>query len=135
MRSRRAYEDHVDPEYQRWGRQYPRFPGVAECARLIEAGKARGAWADIIVHQLAENAGTYLADLIEAFRSDSRGSVRHFVMIALDVARIPKSVPFLADVLLEGDVRFRPYAVAALRGIDTRESRTVLWNQAQSPNG
>ena len=61
------YRDHVDPEYQRWGRRYPRFPGVAECANLIRAGKARGAWADIIAFELGENASTCLAELTETF--------------------------------------------------------------------
>ena len=127
MGERNRYRDYIDPEHQRWGRRYPRFPGVSECARLIRDGKARGSWADIIAHELAENAGECLAELVETFRTDPSESVRLYVMMALDIARLPESVPFLAGVLQEGNPLFTPYALRALNGIDTRESRTALW--------
>jgi hypothetical protein len=127
MGKRNRYRDQIDPEYQRWGRRYPRFPGVAECARLIRASKARGAWADIIAFELAENAETCLAELIETFRSDPAGEVSLYIMMALDIARVPASVPFLAEVLREGVPRCVPYAERALQGINTSDARTVLW--------
>ncbi len=131
MGKRNRYRDHVDPEYKRWGRRYARFPGVAECVRLIRAGKARGAWADIIASELAEHAATHLAELIETFRIEPRGDVRLYVLMALDSARLPASVPFLAEVMREADPRFVPFAERALRGIDTAEARKALWNAAQ----
>ncbi len=131
MGKRNRYHDHIDPEHQRWGRTYPRFPGVAECARLIRDGKARGSLADIIAYELAENASECLADLVETFRTDPNAGVRLNVMMALDIARLPESVAFLAEVLKQGDPLFRPYALRALEGINTRESRTVLWNATQ----
>ncbi len=127
MGKRSRYRDDVDPEYQRWGRKYPRFPGVAECARLIRSGKARGSWADIIAHELAENAAICLPDLIDTFRNDPSESVRLYVMMALDIAQVPESVPFLAEVLQEGNPRFTPYAKRALMEIATPESHSVLW--------
>jgi len=135
MGKRKRYRDHTDPEYQRWGREYPRFPGVAECARLIRTGKARGAWADIIAHELAENAALCLPELIETFRTDSSEDVRLYVMMALDIARVPESVSFLAEVLQGGSQRFMPYAKSALMGIDTPESRSVLWKAAYPEKG
>jgi hypothetical protein len=131
MGKRNRYRDHIDPEHQRWGRTYPRFPGVAECAHLIRDGKARGSWADIIAYELAENAGTCLAELIETFRNDPSGDVRLYVMMALDIARVPASVPFLSEVLREGDPHYVPYAEQALRGINTPEARTALWNTSR----
>jgi hypothetical protein len=131
MGKRNRYRDHVDPEHQRWGRRYRSFPGVAECARLIRSGKARGAWADIIAFELAENAASCLAELIETFRNESGGDVRHYVMMALEIARLPPSVPFLAEVLREADPRFVPYAERALRAINTPEARTALWTAGQ----
>ena len=104
---------------------------MAECANLIRARKARGAWADIIAYELAENAGTCLAELIETFRNDPSGDVRLYVMMALDIARVPASVPFLSEVLREADPRYVPYAERALRGINTPEARTALWNAAR----
>jgi hypothetical protein len=127
MAKRIRYRDHIDPEYRRWGRTYPRFPGVAECARLIRTRKARGAWADIIVSELAEHASLCLTELIETFANDPSDDVRLYVMMALDTARLPESVPFLAKVLHDGNPRFTPFAERALLGIDTAEARTVLW--------
>jgi hypothetical protein len=100
------YREHIDPECRRWGKKYPRFPGVAECARLIRSRKAKGAWADIIAHELAANAANCLPELIAAYREGSGDDVALYVMMALDIARPPEAVPFLAEVLLEGDNRF-----------------------------
>jgi hypothetical protein len=122
------YREHIDPEYQRWGRKYPRFPGVAECVRLIRAGKARGAWADIIAEELADHAPDSFNELVETFRSDPSDSVRLYVMMALEMAALPEAVPFLVEVLREGGAEFAPYAERALRAIDTPESRTALWH-------
>jgi hypothetical protein len=127
----RQYRDHIDPEYQRWGQKYHRFPGVAECARLIRARKAKGTWADIIVDELAEHATECLDDLIAEFHGDPTGGVRVFVMMALEIARPPATVLFLVDVLREGDPQFVPYAERTLKGINTRDARTALWNAAR----
>ena len=135
MGKRSRYRDHMDPEYQRWARRYPRFPGVAECARLIRARKARGAWADIIASELAENATHCMSDLIAAFRTDPSEDVRVYVMMALESARLPESVPFLAEVLQDGNPRVTPYAERALRNINTPEARTMLWKAGHSEPG
>lgn len=130
MGKRNRYRDHVDPEYQRWGRRYPRFPGVAECVNLIRSGKTQGAWADIICFELAENTTTCLLELIEAFRNDAEGNVRRFVMMALEIARPRDAVPFLAEVLKAGDRRYVPCAEQTLREMDTPETRSILWRSA-----
>jgi hypothetical protein len=124
---RHNYRDHIDPEYRRWGRKYPRFPGVAECVRLIRAGKARGSWADIIADEMARHASLHLPELIETFRTDSSDQVRLFVMMALEMARLPESIPFLAEVLRQGNSDFTPYAERGLRDIDTPQARAALW--------
>ena len=131
MAKRDRYRDHIDPEHQRWGRTYHRFPGVAECVRLIQDGKARGTWTDIIVHELGENAAGCLPELIEVFGSNADESVRLYIMMALDLAWLPESVPFLEQVLREGNPAFTPYAMSARKHIDTKEARTVLWQMAK----
>lgn len=127
MSKRNVYHDHIDPEYQRWGQKYPRFPGVAECMRLIRAGKAKGAWADIILWELAEHAAVCLPELIETYRNEPRGDVRLYVMMALEIAQLSESVPFLVGVLHDNDPNLTPYAERALKGINTPEARTALW--------
>jgi hypothetical protein len=127
MAKRGRHSHHLDPGYEQWERKYPRFPGVAECARLIRAGKARGPVAEIIVHELAENAVPCLPELIDVFHTDPSGDVRMYVMMALDIARPPEAVSFLAEVLRDGDPRFAHYAESALQALATREARTALW--------
>ena len=118
---------HIDPDYQRWGSKYPRFPGVAECVRLLRLGNARGAWIDIIIHELATNAEDCLPDLIAAFRSDESEGVRLMVLMAITEARLPAAIPFLADVVRERHPQFASYAEQGLTEIGTREARTALW--------
>ena len=132
MGKRSQYRGHIDPEVQRWERNYPRFPGVAECVRLIRAGKAKGTWADIIAHELAQKASLCLSELIDTFHTDSNEHVRLYVMMALEIAKLPESVPFLVEVLQGGDPIFTPYAERALRTINTKEARTVLWKVRHS---
>lgn len=132
MRKRNPYRDSPDPEAQRWAREYPKFPGVAECVRLIVTGKARGTWLDIIVHEMAENAVETLDEMIAAFREHEHeyDGAAKFLMMALEIAAIPASLEFLAAVLDEGKSQFVPYARRALEAIDTRESRTALFRAA-----
>jgi hypothetical protein len=131
MSKSNKYLKSIDPEERRWGRKYPRFPGVAEYARLIRARKAKGTWADIISHELAENATACLDEMIEVYRTGASDDVRLYLMMALDIARVPASVPFLAEVLHQGNSMFTSYAKRALAGIDTTESRAVLWKAKQ----
>ena len=128
MGKRTRYRDHPDPEFQRWGRTYPRFPGVAECVRLIRVRKATGTWADIVVYELAENAGDFLEELTNAFHEHTSDDVAMYVMMALEMAKLPESVEFLSKVLREGEARFTPYARRALQAINTRKSRTALFD-------
>lgn len=123
MRTPTQYTNHIDPEYRRWGRKYTRFPGVPECARLIQTGEATGAWADIIVGELAENAASNIDDFERLLRDGSRGDTALFVLMALEEARLPESVGLLSSVLDNGDSQCRDYALRALRAIDTKESR------------
>lgn len=119
------YREHIDPECRRWGKTYPQFPGVAECVRLILAGKAKGSWADIIAAELAAHAAQRLDELIAAYRENSDSDVRLYVLMALEMALVPESVPFLVDVLRESDLRLVEYARRTLAEIDTRDARAA----------
>jgi hypothetical protein len=50
-------------------------------------------------------------------------------MMALEMAELPESVPFLAEVLRERNPRHAPYAERALRAINTADARTALRNE------
>jgi hypothetical protein len=85
--------------------------------------------------ELAENATHCLSDLIETFRTESSEDVRLYVMMALETAKLPESVPFLGEVLRGGNPKFTPYAERALRDINTSEARTILWKASHSEPG
>jgi hypothetical protein len=130
MGKRNRYRDHVDPEHQRWGRTYPRFPGVAECVRLINFGKARGTWADIIVDELSGNAKECLSELIAAYRDNPTGGVRLFIMMALDSDSPDKeAIRFLKDVIREGNRQLIPYAERALAKLEPLDCRRDTFSQ------
>lgn len=132
MGKRDRYREHPDPEYQRWGRTYRSFPGVAECVRLILTRKANGAWADIVASELAENARENMAELIDKFRDHESDPVAMFIMMAIEMAAIPESVEFLSCVLREANPLFVPYARRTLVAINTPASRAVLFRAAQA---
>src|SRR4051812_14343913 len=116
------YRGHVDPEYRRWGRKYPRFPGVAECLRLVRAGKARGAWADIVAYELAAHASEYLDELVAAFRTGEDETMRQTALTAVADARLPTTVPFLVEVIREQHPHYVPIAERGLAAIETKEA-------------
>ncbi len=124
-RRRKTLRELIDPEYLRWLQKYPRFPGVSECVRLILEGKARGSWAEIIHRELVEHAEECCDDLVTAFRADD--VVATYVLHVLEDAKLPRSVPFLAEVLGHPDPTFAVIAERVLEQIDTRESRIVLF--------
>ena len=126
MSKRHRYHDHVDPEHQRWGRTYPGFPGVAECVRLVQSGKAEGAWIDLIVLDLAINASDCLVDLLETYRREESDRMRLIILMALELAALPDSIEFLSEVLRQGDPRLAPYALHGLKAIDSKASRRAL---------
>lgn len=127
------YRDHVDPEYRRWGRTYPAFPGVEECARLVLDRKVTGAWADIVVYELAENADSHLAEMTEAFRAHKSDAFALCILMALELAALPASVEILAAILKDGNSFYVPYAKRALHAVGTRESRRVLFDATHAP--
>ncbi len=128
MPKKPKFHDHIDPEYQRWGKTYPSFPGIPECVDLILNRKAIGAWADIVAYELAENADEHADEMIGMFNIHQNDSVSLFMLMAFELAAIPSTVPFFASVLCDGDNRFKPHARRGLEAINTKESRTALFN-------
>jgi hypothetical protein len=117
------YGHLIDPEYRRWGRKYPRFPGVAECVRLLQTRNVRGAWVDIIAYELSAHEETDLAELIEVFRTDASESTRRMALVAVAEARLPSAAPFLATVAREREPSLAPIAERGLSAIASVESK------------
>ncbi len=124
-RNRKTHEQ-LDPEWQRWLSKYPKGPSVAECVRLIHSPNAGGVWNDCIAIALADHAAISLPELIDVFRNEG-DVVALYVMMAIEIAKPPEAIPFLTEVLREGDIRFTPYAERTLKEMNMRESRKALW--------
>ena len=121
------YRRHIDPEYRRWGRKYPKFPGVAECLRLLQTTNVRGTWRDIIAYELTTHAGECLSELVEVFQASDDEGVRLNILSAIAEARLPAAIPFLAVVTKSPHPSLVSYAVRGLKAIGTREARAALW--------
>ena len=66
--------------------------------------------------------------MIETFELEP--AMRFLILMALEIAHLPASTAFFAQVLREGDPRYIPYCKRALRAIDTSESRKILWEHS-----
>ena len=123
---------HIDPEYDRWFQKYPTFPGVAKCVELLKRPNVRGAWRDIICWQLKEHAAQHLEELMSAIRADENAGIRLMLMGALEEAAVPESLPLWKEYLQSGNDEERQYAERALKAINTKEARRLLWEHEQT---
>ena len=46
----------MDPDYERWKRRYPKYPGLDVYVDLLRSGKVRGTQIDIICAEIASHA-------------------------------------------------------------------------------
>lgn len=119
-----------DSEAERWYRTYPHFPGVATGINLIQSGKARGTWLEIIHQQWVEHALIVLDDLYAAYHK-VEPFIQAYIVEAIGAARIPAALPFLVEQLRSPSAYVRRWALWGIGHLDTRESRRALW-EAQS---
>lgn len=127
---RKALVSHPDPVYTKWRTAYPEFPGVEICVEQLR--KARGGLIDIICIELRNNARDNLDDLIKAFGREEDDWIQLMLLSSIADARIPEATPFLGECLLSDNQRFREEARFGLEYLDTKESRTILWNAESS---
>jgi HEAT repeat protein len=141
VEARRAQELSVtksieEPEYSRWKRKYPRFPGVAKCVDLLARSNVRGSWVDIICGELLEAAAIHGAELIAAFRNEKDARVRSILLSIIAEAKLPEALSVLVETLRSEDETLRSYSERGLESLDTPEARNALWswrNECKSP--
>jgi HEAT repeat protein len=124
--------EHLDPEYVRWRKKYRRFPGVAECFRVLHGRNVNGALKEIIECELIDHASECLQELIDVYRSEDDDYYRRYAFWAIAKSRLPEAIPFLAEVAKEPNDFFSEIAMDSLAEINTKESRTVLWELNKS---
>ena len=125
---------HQDPEYQRWRRKYPRFPGVAKCVELLRSTNVRGAWVDIICFELENHASDNAADLIAATRLEveRNSQVGRILLHVLADSKLLEAYDFFAELINSPDETIHPYAISGLKILDTKESRRLLHEHNRS---
>lgn len=116
-----------DPEYARWKRQHPKFPGVAKCVELLGRTNVRGSLVDILCSELQENAVHHAQELISAFRAERDARVRHILLGILCEAKLPEAFPLFVEQLRSDDEHLRHWATEGLRDLNTAEARKALW--------
>jgi len=132
MGKRDRYRKSINLEDKRWGQKYRSFPGVGECVRLLLDVRVCGYTLEIIKAELVENASRHLEEMIDAFHNHKTDRVAIFMLMVLELAALPESVDFLATVLRDDNPDYRKWAQMALEAINTRESRTALFNAKDS---
>jgi hypothetical protein len=121
-----------DPEYTRWKRRHPKFPGVAKCVELLGHRNVGGSLLEIICGELQENAGSHAAELIAAFRVTTDERVRRLLLSIICEARLPEALPLFVEHLQSEDEFLRYWSERGLRSLDTHESRKALWEAGRS---
>jgi len=117
----------MDPEYDRWKRKYPRFPGVAKCVDLLRSRNVHGSWVDIICQELQDHVAESVSELLTAFRAEPNGVVRLILLGIIAEARLPEALPLLTEYLHSTDVSLQRSAEFGLQNLGTSEARQVLW--------
>ena len=116
-----------DPEYTRWKRRHPRFPGVYKCVELLGRPNVRGSLVDIICGELQDNAAANAAELIAAFRAERDERVRRILLGLICEAKLPEALPVFVEHLRSEDESLRYWSEEGLRALNTPAARKALW--------
>src|SRR5262249_6575401 len=118
----------VDPEYHRYRRSYPKFPGVQGCVDLLRRPDVHGAYLHGVMMDLAEHvaaAGT--AELVAAYRVETDDRGQGLILSILAETAAPADLPLFAETLAGANADHRLWGAVGLHKIDTPEARRVLW--------
>lgn len=79
-------------------------------------------------HAILPRAADWLPELIAEFEQECDPGLRRWLLELIAGSGSPEALPVLAAHLDDSDESLRHWAEFGLRELDTRESRTVLWN-------
>lgn len=106
-----------------------RFPGFEKCMAMMR--KRDGRTQEEGFHWLLPHAGEYVHQLIEEFGKEKDLGLRCWLLELIGSSKSPDAFEFLAAQLRADDQRLRHWAIWALKNLDSKEARTLLW-QARS---
>jgi hypothetical protein len=117
----------VDPEYQRYRRACPKFPGVKGCVELLRKRNVQGAYLDGVMGDLPEYATTNVDDLLLAFNAEADGRVRSLLLSVMAETASPPAFPTFVEALFDEDEDLRVWAARGRHLLGTPDARKVLW--------
>lgn len=106
-----------------------KFPGFKTCMAMMR--KRDGQTREDGFHLLLPHASEYVHELIEEFRTEKDFGLRCWLLELIGTADSPETFDFLDEQLRGNNELFRNRAIAALKTIDTKDARRLLW-QARS---
>jgi HEAT repeat protein len=122
---------HMDPEYQRYKRNYPHFPGIAACRDMLHRNNIQGAYLDAIIADLEHHVADQYDELIQAIEQEQDARVRRILFAALVHQPSDDAITLCRHFLTGPDEHLRTYAAQGLARLNTKQARQILW-QARS---
>jgi hypothetical protein len=116
----------IDPEEQRYRRNYPRFPGIPEIVRLLKSRGTTGGYLEAVLWDLREHAPEVLDEVTVAVNEEGDERVRALLVGELAETADHRLVAFFASLLADANESVAYWAGVGLQMIDTRDSRTAL---------
>ena len=117
----------TDPEYERYKRNYPKFPGIQKCTELLRQANMRGAYLDAVLFDLETHLSEYIQEVLAAFRIEESVRVRILLISIIAKAKLPETIPFLIENLLAVTERIRYWSIIGLENTGSKEARQALW--------
>lgn len=124
---------YEDPEWARYQRKYPRFPGVEHCVKLLGGTRLRGTGIEFIMLQLEDHSSEHVTELISAIHTTEDDRVRALLVSALSKgdASGPEVLTLFEHMLWSDYSCTWSYATHGLRRLNTKDARRVLWRASQ----
>ncbi len=85
-------------------------------------------------HMLLPVASDVLPQLIEEYEAESDHGLRCWLLELIGAARSIDALPILSQELRSDDESIQDWARRGLEKLDTKETRTLLWQEAQNRN-
>jgi hypothetical protein len=118
---------HPDPEYERYRRNYPTFPGVQTCLDLLQRRNVTGGYWDAVYTDLVKHAPQVVLELIQAGRDDANTNVRWVILEILGRVQATEALSLFNDYVTADNESIREWAARGLAALDTKVARRKLW--------
>ena len=101
------------------------YPGFKQCMKMMRSHEAETK--EEGYYSLLPHASEHIPELLAAFQAEQNHGLRCWLFELLGAARSPDLLPFLADALRGEDWALWVRAFRALRMLDTKEARRLMF--------